>query len=634
MTILDYVKALTRKDAWGNASTGQGTDCDRAKKAVPFQPKISEHDLERAYSGDDVAERIVKKLPNAAMEKGFDVLPSDHPAYDFLWDEYKRLDILTKIKEAWIWGRLYGDTVLIFDLDDGQDRSQPVKWDSIKSIRWAQILESRYYEVLEVGGDPNSEYYRKPEKIRLYSTTIAKSNESGGESDALATSTVIHCSRCIFFNGVELPFAAWEDNDYHHVSVLEHSWGHLQNYATVFDAVAELVPELRQLIYKMPGWAEMRTTNQGQAIEKRLQDLRSSKSVYKMLVTDSEESIESSEMTLSGVDAVMDKFARRLVQSSGMPHTIALGEGSQGNTSGRTETEEWAATVSQEQTTYLIPKLKWIERAIFAQIGAPQLDDGQCFEYHFPSIISESESDKTERYERVSKADQIYAMLGVISPQEMRSRFSQDGFKLQIQLDDDDEVEPMEPMEPNPVENIDADETFIPPAGVAEAAAKGLAMRSQFGRGGTMVGVARARDLSNQKPVSLSTIGRMVSFFARHEQNKGSETPAGEPGNGQIAWMLWGGDAGRDWAKGVWEKAKEKKDESEIQTLVFSKKVFKNPDQVKKWMRENGFDLTKPLDETTSSFRARQTSPDAFRAGTFRSFQITNGVIGVIGELA
>jgi hypothetical protein len=93
---------------------------------------------------------------------------------------------------------------------------------------------------------------------------------------------------------------------------------------------------------------------------------------------------------------------------------------------------------------------------------------------------------------------------------------------------------------------------FTPPAGVRAEARKGLAWRREYKRGGTAVGVARARDLSNGKPMSPKTINRMVSFFARHEVDKRADGfSPGEPGfpsNGRIAWALWGGDPGQAWA--------------------------------------------------------------------------------------
>jgi HK97 family phage portal protein len=103
--------------------------------------------------------------------------------------------------------------------------------------------------------------------------------------------------------------------------------------------------------------------------------------------------------------------------------------------------------------------------------------------------------------------------------------------------------------------------TNIAPQGAQTEAKKGLAWREEFGRGGTMVGVARARDISNGANLSNETIGRMVSYFARHEVDKqATGFNAGEdgyPSNGRIAWALWGGDAGRTWAEKVWAQIQE-----------------------------------------------------------------------------
>ena len=94
---------------------------------------------------------------------------------------------------------------------------------------------------------------------------------------------------------------------------------------------------------------------------------------------------------------------------------------------------------------------------------------------------------------------------------------------------------------------------FTPPKGVREAAKKGLELREEHGRGGTAVGVARARDLSNGKAISPKTARRMKAYFDRHESDRDGEGwNPGEPGYpsaGKIAWLLWGGDPGRAWCE-------------------------------------------------------------------------------------
>jgi len=97
-----------------------------------------------------------------------------------------------------------------------------------------------------------------------------------------------------------------------------------------------------------------------------------------------------------------------------------------------------------------------------------------------------------------------------------------------------------------------------PTKGMIEEAEKGLEWRREYGRGGTQIAVARARNISNADNLSIDTITRMNSFFARHEVDKQAEGfypgEEGFPSAGRIAWALWGGDAGQSWAK---KKVKE-----------------------------------------------------------------------------
>ena len=107
--------------------------------------------------------------------------------------------------------------------------------------------------------------------------------------------------------------------------------------------------------------------------------------------------------------------------------------------------------------------------------------------------------------------------------------------------------------------------SFRPPQSVRDAAKRSLEMRRSVApsrRGGTAVGVARAGQLASGRAVSLDTIKRMVSFFARHEVDKKAEGfrrgEKGYPSKGKIAWELWGGDAGRRWAKSILRREERK----------------------------------------------------------------------------
>lgn len=80
--------------------------------------------------------------------------------------------------------------------------------------------------------------------------------------------------------------------------------------------------------------------------------------------------------------------------------------------------------------------------------------------------------------------------------------------------------------------------SLVPPQIVADNAARGLALRAKFGRGGTETGVGRAQELVARRALQPSTIRRMVSFFARHEVDKRAQNFGNEqnPSAGYVAW--------------------------------------------------------------------------------------------------
>ena len=107
-------------------------------------------------------------------------------------------------------------------------------------------------------------------------------------------------------------------------------------------------------------------------------------------------------------------------------------------------------------------------------------------------------------------------------------------------------------------------ESYKPTEAMRAEAQRGLDWRKEYGRGGTAVGIARARDIAGGKSLPLETVLRMRSFFARHEvDKKGKGFSPGEdgyPSNGRIAWALWGGDPGKSWADNIAKKNENRTD--------------------------------------------------------------------------
>jgi hypothetical protein len=108
----------------------------------------------------------------------------------------------------------------------------------------------------------------------------------------------------------------------------------------------------------------------------------------------------------------------------------------------------------------------------------------------------------------------------------------------------------------NPISNIEvkADSYNDYPQSATNNAKRMIDWREKYGRdevkGGTSVGWQRASSLSKRESLSAETVGRMAAFN-RHKKNssvdpKYKDTPWKD--NGYVAWNLWGGTSGVNWA--------------------------------------------------------------------------------------
>ena len=98
------------------------------------------------------------------------------------------------------------------------------------------------------------------------------------------------------------------------------------------------------------------------------------------------------------------------------------------------------------------------------------------------------------------------------------------------------------------------------PAAAKKNAQMAIDWKEKYGRdevpAGTPVGWARAHQLAKGEKISADTVKRMSAFNRHRKNSKIAPEHKDEPwkDNGYVAWLIWGGDEGVDWAI---EKSKE-----------------------------------------------------------------------------
>lgn len=121
---------------------------------------------------------------------------------------------------------------------------------------------------------------------------------------------------------------------------------------------------------------------------------------------------------------------------------------------------------------------------------------------------------------------------------------------------------------------------FYPNDDMVANAKRGLKLRAEFNRGGTRVGLARANQIADRRELLPDIVLRMYSYFKRHEVDKRADWDNPKnPTNGYIAWLLWGGDAGFNWASKTREAMLTADEEAQTVTKSFS-------DDLQKWKQK------------------------------------------------
>ena len=127
------------------------------------------------------------------------------------------------------------------------------------------------------------------------------------------------------------------------------------------------------------------------------------------------------------------------------------------------------------------------------------------------------------------------------------------------------------------------------PAAAKKNAQMAIDWKEKYGRdevpAGTPVGWARAHQLAKGEKISADTVKRMSAFNRHRKNSKIAPEHKDEPwkDNGYVAWLIWGGDEGVDWAieksKEI-DAMKESKQMKYIRPLNEAERKFKRGDKI------------------------------------------------------
>lgn len=414
-----------KNDGWRNLLTGLGVSgIDKRMEFAASWSKMSEIGQEDIYASDEIATKIVDYLPEEMVRKGYKFTHPDAPT-DF--DEkvktiIKEYDAEAKLVKTMKDGRLTGSAFMVFGMDDGQEHSEPLNKDKIKSVDWINTVTRWDLSYDKISRDITTEFFRSPE---IYSI-----NDVMDES-ILA----IHASRMLRCDGAYLPRRSYELNGYFHDSVLNKVQNSLRNYNLAHDAAASTLEEFSMGIFKMKDLAKLIGSGQEAKVIARLNLINAKKSVVRAIVMDTDEEYKRETVNLSGVPNIIQKVGEKLTADSNMPHTIILGEGATGTMGGGglSETRNWYDYVARKQVTDFKPKMLWLVKILMTVEGM-EVPEGMDME--FESLYEYTDPEKADMRLKTSQADASDITNQVLDPDEVAiNRYGSGKYDMTTQID-------------------------------------------------------------------------------------------------------------------------------------------------------------------------------------------------------
>jgi len=324
--------------------------------------------------------------------------------------------------------RLYGGAGLVLLIDDGLPPEEPVDPARVRAVR-GYVPLSRHELIPE---DVSITDYSKPTHYRI--TTSQRLTPEQGSS---YVNVRIHSSRVARFDGLYLPWNVRVRNTGWGLPVLQLVWEAFKRYESALSGLESMTSDSDLFVHKIPGLFNRIASGNESDLRKRLEANSLSRSVYGGMVVDVEEELEFLNRALSNISSATEPFVQDLQAATGWPASILMGNSPGGlGKEGRFEERVWASIVEKWQELYCRTAVTEIFQYILVSRDGPTRGrPPQNWSVEFPSVFTETDTERAALRLQVAQVDAQYINLGVLNPLEVReARFGGTEYSIETTL--------------------------------------------------------------------------------------------------------------------------------------------------------------------------------------------------------
>lgn len=362
---------------------------------ISNQPEL----LTTTYRVSWIAKRIIDMPAEDSTRKWYDLNTSmdDEDVQDLKRLEAKH-SVQQELTNAIRWARLYGGSIAVMVVDDGQDDlSQPLDLDRLTFGCFHGLLVlDRSQGVdpsLELVSDIDDPDFGEP----MYYTVDLDLQDMHRMR--------IHHSRVLKFIGRELPRMETQAENYWGASELEHIWDELQKRSATSANLAQLIFQANITTLKMGDFGEalaLGTDAQKKNIMSAIEQENRFRTSFGLQLLSAGDQMENLSYSFSGLSDIYECFMMDMAGAAEIPATKLYGRSPQGfNANGESDLKNYAEMISGIQERMLRPALEKLlpVEAISCWGFCP--DD---MDITFDSIIAPSPAERADLIDKISQS--------------------------------------------------------------------------------------------------------------------------------------------------------------------------------------------------------------------------------------
>jgi phage-related protein (TIGR01555 family) len=414
-------------DGWKNLMTGLGTNKDKTTHTFYNGSEyLSDNILSLLWCGNGMAKKIIQIVADDMVREWISL---DGDENNFVNKKLSALKVQKNINMALYWQRLFGGSIIVIGLNDGQEIYQPVNIKKIKSIDFLKAYDRSqvYLTNMNFNNDLKNKHYGNVEYYTVQPVMGKPFN--------------VHHTRVLEFKGEpvpELQRGFGKDFWYWGMSVLQSIWSELKDFGSNQKNLNIILADYVTSVAKLKNLAGLLAEGKEDLVRKRMNAIDLQKSIINTLMIDADgEDYKSNSVSVGGLAEVYDRIMMFLSGVSGIPVTRLFGRSPAGqNSTGEADLINYYDMIKPKQEYDLREP---IQKLIDYIVLSDEVKIDSEISFQFNKLFQLSETDEIKNRNVQAQTDQIYLQNGILTPEEVRKSRYSGGYNYTTEIDAGDE---------------------------------------------------------------------------------------------------------------------------------------------------------------------------------------------------